>query len=125
MRGMLFCKYALAAATPLPSLTGYPTSFSIISTPARHPNNCNCQIVSNGNWLKLHPLQKKKYVCSLMAKRRHICTFRESENFSKTSKKSSMQAKVINNILVCKWQVSNGNVTEVPYWLDKGTIMGL
>ncbi len=43
MRGVALCRWAWAAATPLPRVTGYPTSCSANSTPARAPSSCSCK----------------------------------------------------------------------------------
>lgn len=40
--GVCLDRNAWAAATPLPKITGYPTSRSTSSTPAKAPSNCSC-----------------------------------------------------------------------------------
>lgn len=42
IEGVCRDKIACAAATPLPSVTGYPTSVKASSTPARAPSSCSC-----------------------------------------------------------------------------------
>jgi hypothetical protein len=94
IKGVCFARCACAAATPLPSVIGYPTSIKDSSTPAKAPSSCNCKVKQTSVHKQdscFHVTRRKAVVSYLV----HVSEVANAEDFPCNFVEADSKAQVV------------------------------